>query len=150
MRYYARYDFERCSIYTNSYILTNSIGKAENLHLAKYSESTKHNDAGISGKEYIHLGVPHNPSMTRFFAHTFEGFRGKPITSTEALTLIGNEKRTFGDCFCLGYKDLIFFRFSEDMSVMSMYFIRDMGNSKAQKQAAFKSWCDGDKLEFIK
>lgn len=147
MKYYAKYNFKRCEMYPSSYILMSHDGKAENLYLAKYSDSSKNREAEIAGKEYIHLGVPRNESIKRYFTHTFEGLRAKPITSTEAFTVVNGEKRTFGDCFCLGYKDLIFFRFSSDMSVMSMYFIRDMGNTKDQKQAAFKSWCGGEKLE---
>lgn len=144
MKYYAKYDFIACDKYPSSYLLVSSVGKAENLHLAKYTDTSKNITMGIAGKEYIHFGVPRNKSMTKYFSHTFEGFRGKPITSTESLRNVGNEKRTFGDCFCLGYKDLIFFSFDSDMKTLSMFFIRDMGNSKYQKQEAFQRWCDGE------
>lgn len=150
MKYYAKYKFKKCDTYPNSYIFVDKLNKAENLYLAKYTDSKRNQDLGIAGKEYIHFGVPRNPSMTRYFAHTFEGLRGKPITSTEALTNTPYGKRTFGDCFCLGYKDLIFFEFNEDMSELVMYFLRDMGNSKVQKQTAFKSWCDGEELIYDK
>ena len=143
MRYYAKYTFRKCEHYPTSYLLVSNDGKAQNLNLAKYTDSERNKEWGIDGKQYIHFGVPRNPSMTKYFAHTFEGFRGKPITSTEALN---DQNRTFGDCFCLGYKDLIFFEFSKDMNELNMWFLKDMGNSKAEKKANFFKWCQGETL----
>ena len=144
LTYYAKYEFKQCPLYPKSYLLVKKEGKTPvNLSFAKYTDSTKNIEAGIAGKDYIHFGVPRNPRMTRYFSHTFEGFRGKPITSTEALN---DMNRTFGDTFNLGYKDLILFQFSPDMNALSMWFVKDKGNTREEKQKAFRNWCQGEAL----
>lgn len=143
MKYYAKYSFSRSPISDNSYLLDEKYGEVKNLDLLRYAESKTNESQGISNREYIYFGIPRNPSIRKYFAHTFEGLGNKPITSTEPLN---DMNRTFGDGKQLGNKDLILFEFSDDMSKLDMYFVKDKGNSKVEKQCAFRSWCAGEKL----
>lgn len=143
MRYYAKFSFYRSPLSDNSYILSESKGKVKGLFFQKYAETPGNKDLGISGKEYIYFGVPRNPSIRRFFAHTFEGLNHKPITSTEA---INEKERTFGDAKQLSLPDLILFQFSEERSKLEMWFVKDKGYSRLQKQECFLDWNNGEEL----
>lgn len=143
MYYYSKFYFERCSIHKSCYTLVKEEGQFIDLRLGKYAESKKNIEAGINGKYYIIFSEPRDERIKRYFSHTFEGARGKVITSTESLNI---DNKTFGDAKQIGYKDLILIQFSNDMERMVMYFIKDKGNYVEEKRRYFNSWVNGEKL----
>lgn len=134
---YAHLSFLRHPVYKTQYILCKQEGEVSGLKLAEYKPSNQNDELHITGKKFIVFEVPRNPSIRKYFAHTFTMANKEVLTSTEKL----NEcNRTFGDTKKLGTTDLILIQFSENMSELDMYFVKDRGNSKSEKQAAFDSW----------
>jgi hypothetical protein len=145
MNYYAHYQFEQSKHSLNVYLLTTQVGFVENLQFDQYKDTPINREKEIAGMYHIYFGTPRNPSIRKYFAHTFEGQGGKPITSTESLDSCN---RTFGDAKNLFSNDLILFKFSSDMKKLDMYFVQNKGQCKSLKQQAFKDWCNGESFTY--
>lgn len=143
MKYYASYKFTLHPSRRDTYILSSQKGEVPNLNFATFADNDKNKELGLVGLCYLRYTVPHSQSMRRYFAHTFEYAYGKPLTSTEHL----NEKnQTFGDAKKIGLNDLILFEFSEDMTNLEVYFIKDRGGTKYEKVSSFHDWVNGESL----
>lgn len=145
MFYYSKYSFIKRADKVSEYILDNIEGcEIDVLKIDVYKSNDEHDKLGISGKPYVIFSVPRSPSMRRYFAYCIEYKRGEVLSSVEGLN---DKKRTFGDAKNIGLRDLILIQFSDDMSRMDMYFVKNYGGSKSDKMYAFQMWNDGDKLE---
>lgn len=142
MKAYAHYSFLQSPLSKGSYILKNYEGDVEGLEFLKYADTPQNEKLGSSGLEYMRCEVPRNPSIRKYFAHVFTVKNG-PLTSVEP---VNSWNRTFGDAKKIGLNDLILFQFSDDNTSLEMWFVKDMGNFKEQKQNAFKKWCEGEDL----
>lgn len=147
MNYYAHYKFLRSNTENKVYLLDSKEGEATNLVLGKYAETKRNIEKGVSGKEYLCFTLPRSPSMRKYFAYVFETPHGKPLTSVEGLN---GQLRTFGDGKNIGTRDLILFQFSDDMSTLDMYFVKDGAGTKSDKIMNFNLWCNTNVLVFKK
>lgn len=131
MTYYAKYSFYRKPGTESVYILEDKYGEVNNLNFAEYKTGE------FIGKKYVRFEEPREPSIRKYFAHTFTGKDNALITSTEELN---DKNRTFGDAKKIGTNDLILIQFYDNMETMDMWFVKDLGKTKQQKQAAFREW----------
>lgn len=138
MKSYAHLAFVRHPIYKNQYVLCKQDGEVSGLVLNEYKDSKQNQELTIVGKKWIAFEVPHNQAIRKYFAHTFVMANKAVLTSTESLNELN---RTFGDTKKLGTTDLILIQFSLDMTLLDMWFVKDKGNSKYEKQTAFQEWC---------
>ena len=143
MKFYAHFTFLRNPLSQTSYLLRSKEGEVKGLSFLKYADTPQNRKLGSANLEYIRFEVPRNPSIRKFFSHVVVAGNNQPLTSVEA---INNQMRTFGDAKKIGLTDLILIQFSDDQNQMDMYFIRDKGNTKQEKQEYFKKWCSGEKL----
>lgn len=143
MKYYAKLGFVKSKSSTTSYILASKVGEVKGLKLGVYKDTAANQAKGVVGSEYIRFSVPREPSIRKYFAHTFESADGDVLTSTEALD---DNNRTFGDTKRIGSKDLILIEFSADMETLMMYFIKNKGTDRWTKQNAFRDWVNGEQL----
>lgn len=131
MKYYAKYSFVKKEGTESVYILKDQYGEVKNLNLGEYKVGE------LKGVKYLRFEVPREASIRKYFSHTFTGKDNAPITSTEELN---DKKRTFGDTKKIGLSDLILIQFYNNMEELDMWFVKDLGNTKQQKQAAFREW----------
>lgn len=146
MNCYAGMRFEQSPLNPGSYLMKDSFGDF-NLKIFPIYKPTKRNvDAKIDGQKYILFSIPKKDTIKRYFARIFELGNGLTLSGTDELQKIGNVYRTFGDTKKLRSNDLILFEFSEDMKELKMYFIRNMGWTREQKEGVFCRWNNGEKL----
>lgn len=150
MNCYAGFKFTQSPLNSGSYILQESFGKVDGLIFPKYKDIKRNMDAGIAGREYLIFSIPKSPSIRRYFARIFELGNGFTLSGTDELIQRKDVYRTFGDTKKLGTRDLILFEFTTDMKELKVYFIRNMGYSKKQKNECFERWNDGENLSMEK
>jgi len=146
MQCYAGMRFEQSPFSIGSYVLKDNFGDFNLKLLPTYKPTKRNIDAKLDGKNYLVFGCPKKESIKRYFARVFELGNGLTLSGTDELQKIGNVYRTFGDTKKLKSNDLILFEFSEDMKNLKMYFIRNMGCNREQKETMFERWNNGEKL----
>lgn len=139
MDFYGYLKFVKHPVYKTQFVLAEQKGEIKGLKLSEYKDTDENKRIGISGFKYISMEVPKSPAMRKFFSHTFTMADKKVLTSCEALN---SQNRTFGDTKCLGSADLILIQLSEDRTWLEMWFVKDKGNSKQEKQEIFRRWCN--------